>query len=213
MKTLKYRCQQPTLDLLQGKQYRFVDNGSKVLAIAHCDSIDCGTNHFNQKGNLVYNTSLDDRLGIHIILDVLPNMGIVPDILLTDDEEIGRSTAQLFDVYKSYNWMFQFDRKGTDAVCYEFLRMEPYIEKYFKLGWGTFSDICWLEHLGCCGLNVGTGYYKEHTKESYADLHHTATQIYKFAKFWHSFYDVYIEHKMNDKWYNKLLIEEGWIHK
>jgi hypothetical protein len=148
----------------------------------------------------VYSTSLDDRLGVHVILDVLPLLGIRPDILLTDDEEIGCSTAQEFFTDKQYNWMFQFDRRGTDAVCYEFYNMEPYVEECFKLGFGSFSDICWLEHLGCGGVNVGTGYYNEHTKNSYANLKHCSAQVERFATFWYAFKDEHIPHEPMPKW-------------
>lgn len=202
MLTLKQRCQQPTADLLHGEPFRFIDNGSNVLAVAHCDSVDCGLRRFKQRGEIVYNTSLDDRLGVHVILDILPSRGILPDVLLTDDEEIGASTAQLFVPDKEYNWMFQFDRHGTDAVCYDYEEMEPFIELFFRLGMGSFSDICWLDHLGCGGLNIGAGYHNEHSRNSFANLRHTAEQVARFERFWDCLADTHIPYVEPDwcKW-------------
>ena len=177
-----------------GGRFRYVDNGSNVLAVAHVDSVDCGLTRYKQRGTIAYSTSLDDRLGVHVILDVLPTLGILPDVLLTDDEEIGRSTAQEFIPHKQYNWMFQFDRRGQDAVHYEYNAMAPHIREFFTLGQGSFSDICWLEHLGCAGLNIGTGYYHEHTRNSYANLEHTAAQVMRFENFWNALKNTHIPH-------------------
>jgi hypothetical protein len=192
MHSLQHRCQQPTAELLLGGRFRYIDNGSNVLAVAHCDSVDCGLTRYKQRGTIAYSTSLDDRLGVHVILDVLPTLGILPDVLLTDDEEIGRSTAQEFIPHKQYNWMFQFDRRGQDAVHYEYNAMAPHIRSHFTLGQGSFSDICWLEHLGCGGLNIGTGYYNEHTRNSYANLEHTAAQVMRFQNFWNALHDTHV---------------------
>jgi len=121
-------------------------------------------------------------------------LGIRVDVLLTDDEEIGRSTASEFMPSKQYNWMFQFDRRGQDAVHYEYNAMAPHIKRHFTLGRGSFSDICWLDHIGCSGLNIGTGYYNEHTRNSYADLRHTAAQIQRFQNMWNELKDQHIPH-------------------
>ncbi len=48
-------------------------------------------------------------------------MGINVDVLLTTGEEMGQSSAAYFDPgEKKYNWMFQFDRGGTDVVTYDY---------------------------------------------------------------------------------------------
>jgi len=141
----------------------------------------------------VYSPVLDDRLGVYIITDVLPKLGLKYDILLTDDEEIGQSTAQFFSTEKKYNWMFQFDRKGNDAVVYDYdtIDWKDAVKTHFKLGIGSFSDICELEHLGCCGINIGTCYDDYHSKLAYANLTQLEVQIKAFAKFYHQFKDVH----------------------
>lgn len=194
MSLLKHRCQQSSASLLDGGRFKFTNNGSNVLAVAHVDSVTCGLKRFKKRGRKVYSTSLDDRLGVHVILDILPTMGINVDVLLTDDEEIGQSTAQEFMPDKQYNWMFQFDRRGTDCVHYEYDVMAPHIRNYFTLGRGSFSDICWLDHLGCGGMNVGTGYYNEHSRASYANLDETYAQVLRFGLFYEALKDQRIEH-------------------
>lgn len=195
--TLRYRCEQPAADLLEGARYRYIDRGASILGVAHCDYVGCGLKHFAQRGNKVYSTRLDDRLGVHLLLDQLPKMGIRFDVLLTDDEEIGQSTASEFVAPsgKRYNWIFQFDRRGTDCVTYDFDGMIPHVEKYFRHGRGTFSDICQLEHLGCGGMNIGTGYYHEHTSRSFADLGETYQQCKRFAKFFAEYQGTHIPHE------------------
>lgn len=174
-------------------QFAYRDAGSKVLAVAHCDYVDRDSNHFYYDYPEVHCSRLDDRLGVHAILDWLPLMGINVDVLLTTDEEIGRSTAQYFKGIKPYNWIFQFDRRGTDAVTYHYDEMDEYAAQHFKVGYGSFSDICWLD-LGVCGLNVGTGYYNEHTLGSYCDLRDFAEQLKKFRRFYDDFKDTCIPH-------------------
>lgn len=193
---LKLRCLQSKKSLLGGKRskWRHIDRGGTILGVAHCDSVTCGTNAYRKEGELVYSTSLDDRLGVHILLDILPSMGIVCDVLLTDDEESGNSSAQYAELGKQYNWIFQFDRRGTDCVTYEYDSMIPHAKKHFQHGQGSFSDICWLEHLGIGGMNIGTGYYNEHTLKSYANLAETMAQVERFRAFYKEYRDIKIPH-------------------
>lgn len=211
MRQLRRRILQPTADLMAevsgrgnmtpcgaGQFYAFKDQNAPVLAVAHCDYVDCGSNHFLAHKGKVWSSRLDDRLGVYVILDVLPALGIDVDILLTDDEEKGQSTAQFFDPAnhhnRAYNWIVQFDRRGMGAVCYDYDAIEPYVQKCFKLDYGSFSDICWLEHLGVCGLNVGTAYYNEHTLGSYAVMAQLRDQLRRFSEFYALFANERIAH-------------------
>src|SRR3954465_12674834 len=79
--------------------------GATVLAVAHCDFVDCDSSHFFAKDGIVWSSRLDDRLGVYTILDVLPMLGINVDVLLTDGEESCNSTARYFDVKEhDYKW-------------------------------------------------------------------------------------------------------------
>jgi len=209
MKQLRRRILQPTAELMaecgtvttfkNGQRYALKSTGAKVLAVAHCDYRDCGSDHFFAHKGRVWSSRLDDRLGVYVLLDVLPKLGIEFDVLLTDDEERGASTAQYFIPEKhDYNWMFQFDRHGTDAVCYEYVKLERYLADYFKIGMGSFSDISFLEHLGICGVNVGTAYYDEHSLGSYANLRELEAQVKRFVSFYAEYSDQHFPYVAHD---------------
>jgi hypothetical protein len=215
---LRKRILQPTVDLMtevgnvtpcgNGQSYAHRATGAPVLAVAHCDYRDCGSDHFFAQNGKVWSSRLDDRLGVYLILDVLPALGIHTDILLTDDEERGQSTAQYFapDSHE-YNWIFQFDRRGTDAVCYDYDCMEPHVKQHFKVSQGSFSDISMLEHLRVGGVNIGTAYYEEHSLGSYAIFAQIRQQVRKFCEFYHAFSGTHIPHVPREWQY---LSGAGW---
>lgn len=190
--------------------FHYVDNGSDVLGIAHLDSVQHdGTANIVETaaGLLVTSGTLDDRLGAYVILDLLPRLGITCDWLLTTDEESGGSTAEDFaygffdpedgEVLKQYNWMFQFDRGGTDVVCYDYETpelVELIQASGARVGDGIFSDICVLESLGCVGVNWGVGYEDYHGPRSHAWLEDTFRMVGCFVKFWQANHKTFIEH-------------------
>src|SRR5688500_911556 len=99
--------------------YIYKDKGCKVLGVAHLDTV-LNMNHFHKidvNGDpIVINAQLDDRLGAYALIHLLPSLGIQFDLLLTEGEESGRSTAAHFKASHEYNWMFSFDRHGDDVV-------------------------------------------------------------------------------------------------
>ena len=182
-------------------QLVYIDRGASILGVAHLDSVARGY-HFDEmrwkNQHVVFTESLDDRLGAYILLDVLPALGIECDVLLTDNEESCRSTAEYFRPEKKYNWMFQFDRAGTDTVMYEYESdsLIKAIEEFGMVwGFGSYSDICELEHLGIKGLNIGTGYYDNHTSWSHAVLTETDMMIRIFKRFYEKYKDVSLPHE------------------
>lgn len=190
------------------EKYWFKDNGGSVLAVAHLDSVQQCT-HFHEMRlphkHRVYCPVLDDRLGVYIILNLLPKLGLKYDILLTTDEEIGRSTAQNFSTTKQYNWIFEFDRKGDDVVMYDYetKEMKENLEKVgWKVGRGSYSDISELEFLECKAFNFGTGYQDYHSLDAYVDLKVLAVNIQKFFLFFNKFKDVHLPHKKVEKKWN-----------
>ena len=179
----------------------FIDNGADILAVAHLDvspAIKQYRKSFFVSKRKIFNPSLDDRLGAYLICDVLPKLGLKYDILLTENEEIGMSTASDFKPEgKNYKWMFQFDRHGSDVVLYQYSDLETkeiLTEAGFTIGIGSFSDICNLDHLGCKGFNVGTGYNNEHTRLCYADLNVTSKMVNTFINFYNLNRDLSMPH-------------------
>lgn len=172
--------------------YYYKDNGADVLAIAHLDSVqEDGTCSImdTSAGLIVVSGTLDDRLGAYTILELLPALGVTCDWLLTTDEELGRSTADEFITHKTYNWMFQFDRGGTDVVMYHYEtpNLVDLVEASgARVGMGSFSDICMLDHLGCAGFNWGVGYRDYHGPKSHAWLEDTFRMVARFVKFYNA---------------------------
>ncbi len=158
--------------------YYYQDNGSDILAVAHLDTVvypdERGASYAKtQAGVVIHSGALDDRLGAYTILDMLPNLGITVDVLFTVGEEMGQSTAAYFAPEKQYDWMIEFDRGGTDVVTYQYQDkdlVDCVRESGARHGQGIFSDISYLDHLGCKGLNWGVGYQDYHSKRGYAYL-------------------------------------------
>ena len=184
-----------------------IDKGSKVLGVAHLDYVDAGCSHFNSvklnDHRIVFNTRLDDRLGVYLLLDYLPKLGVDCDILLTDNEEKCHSTAAEFVASKEYNWMFMFDRRGTDVVMYQYETneyMNLLEDNKFVTGFGSYSCIAELERLGCAGFNFGCGYYTNHTSACYCDLNEAEQMSKMFSAFYRKHKDIKMPHVTDDSW-------------
>lgn len=221
---LKTRCQQSISSLLGTKepnepphmlsvfQYRFINNGGSVLAVAHTDT---AFNTIQQefrvfgygKDTVVMSPSLDDRLGVYVVLDLLPLMGVKVDVLLTDGEEFGASSAENFVTTKQYNWIVEFDRCGSDVVTYDY-DWEDVLRPFFKVEVGSFSDIVDLKQLNCMGFNVGIGYHNEHTMYCCANMTELEKQLLLFKRFWDVNKDVYFEQKL--KVIKKFTYSSNW---
>lgn len=183
--------------------FYFKDNEADILAIAHMDSVqskkDFGVAKYISGREVVLSPTLDDRLGVYVICELLPKLGLKTDILLTTDEESGNSTAKLFQTDKKYKWMFQFDRAGTDVVMYQYENKEA-LDKLKGVGFltatGSASDISKLDDLGCLGFNFGIGYQDYHFERAHADLMDVVEQVGRFLEF----HKVYCrEHMAYDK--------------
>lgn len=168
-----------------------IDRGCDTLGVAHLDHVRFTRPYIDRETGTVYCPQLDDRLGAYVILDLLPKMGVECDIILCDSEESGQSTAQYFigeKVPDRYNWGFEFDRNGTDNVFYQYEDTDlckDMVAFGFDLGFGSFSDISELGHLGIAFVNLGVGYYNQHTLSCHAKLSETLAQAKMFANFWH----------------------------
>jgi predicted RNA-binding Zn-ribbon protein involved in translation (DUF1610 family) len=214
MDTVEKRCLDPIEEFFdegvvtktKSGVFIYKNNGCDVLAIAHLDSVNYEKHFVTMEWNglnIAFTTSVDDRIGAYTILDLLPSLGIKTDILLTEGEEIGQSTAWHFEPPsgKKYNWMFSFDREGRDVVMYEYENIPSLdlLEEYdFKPSWGSFSDICYLNHLECIGFNFGTGYYDSHMHTAHFAQEHLLEQVEKFVKFFNDLQDTEMIYDLND---------------
>ena len=135
---------------------------------------------------------VDDRLGCALALGCTS----WADILFTDCEEEGRSTAAFFQAPRAYNWIIGFDRRGTDVVTYNYKDKDwlSALGKHFDIGNGSFSDIGYLEKLGTACVNMGVGYYNEHTTAAHWVPKDTEEQFAKLYAFWSKYRDTQFHH-------------------
>ena len=193
-RNLKYYCKLEVEEILEGKRYKYIDNGAKVLFVCHADVSNGIKNnkHFFIDNKICFSPYLDDRLGLYTIMSYIPHThaNMEYDILITTDEEIGASTAADFAQDfpdKRYNWIVEFDRKGTDVVSYQYKSTEfkQSLEEFFKVGHGSCSDITYLSSLETMSFNCGIGYHNEHNVNCYMIVNEYISQITKFSRFYY----------------------------
>jgi hypothetical protein len=166
------------------KRRIFVDRRSDILFIAHLDTVQepkiTGIEKTDD-GQILQGAGFDDRLGCYAAYRL--SKQLKADLLLTDNEEKGQSTAQ-HHTCKPYNWIAEFDRAGNDVVTYDcdskkFIKA---LKKHWTKGFGSFSDIVQLKTKACC-MNVGIGYEKAHSEDSTVNIDVYIEQIEKFKLF------------------------------
>lgn len=202
------------------------DRDAKALAVGHIDTVvphaqgrfKMETVESNVQGkniNIVHHPHHDDRLGIATMMEVLPLHNVKFDILITDFEETGSSTAKMFSPWwdtdeapkdkPAYNHLVEFDRGGSDVVLYHFGVGDDEDTKKFKaavgdcwgdknIGRGSYTDIVSLPNLGCKGLNVGIGYKNPHAITGYTTLEHYAYGIQTYLEFYNKHGDTHFNH-------------------
>lgn len=175
------------LDTDDNKRHRiFIDRESDVLFVAHLDTV-IKPKFIRKTNKRIYATGLDDRLGCLAACELSQQFNT--DLLLTDHEESFESTAQYHD-HKGYKWIVEFDRYRDDVVVYDCgsKEFENAISEYWKIGLGSFSDICMMD-VECCCMNLGIGYYDAHSEDSYVVIKQFHRQVEKFRLFYEKYRD------------------------
>jgi hypothetical protein len=187
----------------RGRKYVFKPGFSPTspLVVCHADTVVNGGDGphpfaYDKQSDTVNSIALDDRLGVACMFDAIRNeTGHLSKcaFLICDDEEIGDSTAQVFDRKITPNFLVELDRRGVDVVCYEYesaLFSGLLSSVGFHVGRGSFSDICYLGKYGVCGFNVGIGYHNEHSEKCHARLSDTQSQLATLEQFFARFFDL-----------------------
>lgn len=187
---LKDYCMLKTDDFFKGEPYKYAITDSNVLAVCHMDTVaDFGKRgkvNFDKNGKVITSIALDDRLGAWMISQLFVR-GIKVDVLYTNYEELGKSTAKDFQPVKDYNWIFSFDRKGIQPVLYQYddPKLVNILYRFgYDVTYGTYSDIADLDFLGVSGINFGAGYFNEHTSECMTDLRIVDALLSQFVQFY-----------------------------
>ena len=170
-----------------------VKNPIPVLAVAHLDCVAVGDLFPAWAGGVLRSSCLDDRLGVWALLEGLPRLlggGAVPfDVLLTECEESGNSTAGAFvesGAAAGYNWAFMLDRAGADAVHYGLTSAAfnaALVGDGWAVGYGSYSCVAEFAESGACVVNFGAGYLGQHTAVCSAAYDVVQWQIQRVARF------------------------------
>ena len=186
----------------------YKNNNSLVLGVAHLDSVQKSNfcellKHPN--GSIVFCPKADDRIGVYTLLFLLPKLGIKTDILLTVDEEQGKSSGRFFTTDKKYNWMFMFDRSGNDIVHYQYSGKEwesawEDDAGFSSVSYGSYSCIKELESLQCKGVNIGSGYDDHHSIMAKIKLDEYFTNVVRFIKFYYKHQHNHFPHEKQERY-------------
>lgn len=202
-----------------GQWYIFLDYGASILGVAHLDTVvpntpqNCFMNivtqdaYTDREEELVFTPFLDDRLGVYVLLYYLQQCfedRFPFDILLTIDEETGRSSASHFKLANHnlpegrYKWGFQFDATGggvAKTYAYHDTNWHKLLEdEGWKTEYGSFTDICSLQHLGVKMVNISCGYYKYHAVDSFFKVSELDTALVRFIRFYDKHKDTHFPH-------------------
>jgi len=179
---LRFERNNHVLDAIDNKMHRiFFNRGSKVLFVAHVDTVRTPRLH-KSDGRYIRGRGFDDRLGCMLAYNLSKELNA--DLLLTDHEERGGTTAKYHKI-KDYNWIVEFDRESTDIVTYglDSPEFKQALMGFWNIGFGSYSDICDIKTDACC-FNLGLGHYNSHGKKSFVCIRETEQQIKKFREFY-----------------------------
>jgi len=146
------------------ERHIYVDNGAPFLLVAHIDTVQAPRLDKYNRG-----AGFDDRLGVYMGHKLCQERPELFDLLLTDYEEQGASTAEFFWPSHDYKLIIGLDREGDDYVDYGYASDELHnaLSSYrFMQGFGSFSDICFMDHIEVNKINIGMGTYSGHSSKS-----------------------------------------------
>jgi hypothetical protein len=200
---------------VDSSRFNFIDNGGDILIVAHTDSV-VGRTWLKADKHVIASPALDNRIGVWLALCELPRHGIKADVLLTEGEETGQSTAWYFRTTKKYNWIAEFDRMGFDCALYQFSSRETQ-DMAASAGYtpvrGSFTDICSLEHLGVKAFNFGVCYRDYHSDRAHIFTAELEVAIEMFLYFHEMYAGMVLPHnpapKGGGKW-NAGISSRGW---
>lgn len=143
------------------------------IVVAHLDTVH--TPHidkYDKNLGIYHGAGFDCRSGFFACMKLYKSCENV-GVLLTDYEEIGESTAfYASEVIGQYNiaLLLELDKAGNGYTFYDFYN-SSLCNLLSKLGvvetQGSYSDVCQLDFIGICGVNLGVGYSQAHSKNSY----------------------------------------------
>jgi len=180
-----------------------IPRGSDVLGVAHLDTRFDDKHFFVEEHGQVWSARLDGRLGVYMLLDLLPSMGIETDVLLTSGSIDEESTADGYFGTQEYKWIYSFDLPRSGVAMYQYesqLAAEALKGQGFSLrSHESYTDLFELWFLGVVGFNFGNGMLHNESIFSSALLRITTAQAKKFAKFYNRYRDTVFLYEPTDE--------------
>lgn len=170
------------------ERHIYVDNRAPVLLVAHIDTVQTPRLDRVNRG-----AGFDDRLGVYLGHKLVRSRPDLFDLLLTDYEETGGSTAAYFTPSHDYKLVVELDREGEDYVDYGLASSElrwALEDCGFTHQQGLFSDICMMDHVKCNKFNLGLGTHHSHSKDSGFDMGVFERQVKRLLDFVEMYKDI-----------------------
>ena len=172
-------------------EFLYAVGEAPLLVVAHTDTV-----HYKMPVDILYDSSskmfwsptglgADDRAGVWGIIALL-RRGARPHVLFTCGEEKGckgaRAAVAKIDPIPDVRFIVELDRaNANDMVFYSCAndKFEKYIGSFgFTKAHGSCSDISTLcPEWKIAGVNLSTGYYKQHSNEEHLKLYELATTV------------------------------------
>jgi len=168
--------------ITDNENYFYFNRGSALTVVAHLDTVRKAgkVELINDNGVLSNKNGIlgaDDRAGIFLLSKAFK---MDCNILVTNYEETGGKGVSKFvkdypEACSGTKFFIELDRQGIDNyVTYTELptSYKLILETLdFKEEYGSFSDITILSgHYLVPSINIGVGYYNQHTAKEYLDL-------------------------------------------
>ena len=192
---------------MKQERHVYVDNGAPFLLVAHIDTVQTPRLDRVNRG-----AGFDDRLGVYLGHKLVRERSHLFDLLLTDYEEKASSTALYFTPSHDYKLVIELDREGEDYVDYGLASDKLHAalkECGFTFGEGSFSDICFMDHVKCNKINIGLGTKHGHSKHSRFDMGVFYRQVKRLLDFTTLHTDSTWPKAEDDAW---KFFHYGWKH-
>jgi len=203
--------------LLEDDLLVHVSTGSKVLGVAHVDTAFSDDSFVvSSEIGRVWSARLDNRLGVYILMAMLPKMGVTTDVLLTTGNFAEVSTADSFFTANEYNWIYSFDLSRTGVAMYRYGN-ERHLARLHRHGLypredDGYADISELWFLGATGFNFGNGIVTPNSQYSSVLLRVLERQVRKVAAFIRAYSHIPLPYEPSEddlEAYQELLVERS----
>lgn len=180
----------------------------RVVLVAHIDTVwdKSYNNAFSEKREVLFNNQIfyssnpecgigaDDRAGCAMLWELI---GCGHSILIVDGEEHGKlgamylrkSNPKLFRELNKHCFMIELDWKGTNGCLYNQVdntsKFKKYIEETLGFADSKAKGGCDLQVLcrRVCGVNIGVGYFGQHTPKEFLALPEWENTLAKLTEF------------------------------